>query len=420
MHASEPTSTLAAVRSGTGLEDVFLVAALCVFCALPFLLGDQPLSLTSVKETGITSPQGDSAKQLILLALYGVTAAALVPRLSAAVQRAIGWPLVALLGWIALSAVWSDMPGITFRRTVALCGTLTLGGYLASQCPPRRLVRLLSWVGVIVLSGSLLAGLFLPASGLDAEHRLRGLFAHKNSLAAFAAVALTCAADRLGAADGRRDGLAWATGILGLLALALTGSASPVPAVAIAVFVIVRVRRGRPEQRHVLTGRLCTTLCVGIVALPWLAPYIGHVALLFGRNTDFSGRTLVWRFALEFLQRSPLVGYGYASFWYGPAGILFVNYAHFPVPHAHNGALQFLLDCGTAGLVMYGIVLSKAIRGLGTILHSTARDTGAWLAGFVVLYLSANLAEAHLLEPNDLYSVLFAYAVVRIQLTRQN
>jgi hypothetical protein len=40
------------------------------------------------------------------------------------------------------------------------------------------------------------------------------------------------------------------------------------------------------------------------------------------------------------------------------------------------------------------------------------------MAGYLVLYTFSNLAETHLLEPNDLYTVLFAYVVVRINLAR--
>jgi exopolysaccharide production protein ExoQ len=396
---------------------VLLGLMLCVFCALPFLLGDQARSLTSVKESGITSPQGDAAKQFILMGMYALTALALFRRLSASTLRAVGLPLFCLLIWLGLSTLWSDMPGITLRRTVALGGTLTLGTYLAVSYSPQRLVRLLSMVALVVLGASFLVGVLMPAAGLDAEHRLRGVFAHKNSLAAFAAVALICAVDAMTGLSGKKPGrLAWLTGLFGIVALVMTASASPVPAVAVAAFVIVRIKHADSGLPHLLTTRLCTVLFTAVVLLPWLAPYFGQLALLFGRSTDFSGRTLVWRFAIEFFQRNPLFGYGYASFWNGPAGLLFVQYAHFPVPHAHNGALQFLIDCGAIGLVLYGTVLAGAIRGLDWILHALPRKEYAWLGGYLVLYLFASLAETHLLEPNDLYAVLFTYAVVRINL----
>ncbi|MGJ7917219.1 O-antigen ligase family protein [Massilia sp. LXY-6] len=409
-------------------EEIFLVIVLCVFCALPFLLGDQPLSLTSVKETGITSPQGDTTKQVVLMAIYVLTVGALVPRLSAAASRHVLLPLIALLAWAALSTAWSDMPGITARRVVALGGTLALGVYMALRWPPRELVRLLSVVALIVLGASFAVAVLMPAAGLDAEHRLRGVFAHKNTLAAFAAIALICAVDVLsGPSEGmaaparaKRVRLAGLTGLFGLVALGLTASASPVPAAVTAALVMFAIKRAPPQRRHVLTTRLCGALFVVVVLLPWLAPYIGELALLFGRNTDFSGRTLVWRFAIEFFQRSPLFGYGYASFWNGPAGLLFVSYAHFPVAHTHNGALQMLLDGGAVGLITYGTVLAGALRGLKATLNAAPRNAHAWVGGFLILYLCASLAETHLMEPNDLYTVLFAYAVIRIRLTRSD
>jgi exopolysaccharide production protein ExoQ len=401
------------------VTDAFvLVVMLCVFCAVPFLVGDQPAFLTSVKETGITSPQGDTNKQLILLAIYGLTAGALTSRLTGAARRAIGLPLLLLLAWAGISALWADMAGITLRRTVALGGTFALGIHMALRWSPRELARLLCRVAIVVLGASFVIALILPGAGLDPEHRLRGVFAHKNSLASFAALALICAVDALADPQGRRERLPWVTALLSLAALGLAASASPVPAAAAAVLAVVRVHVLRPDARHVLAIRVCAGVFAAAVLLPWIAPSIGELALLFGRDTDFSGRTLVWRFALEFFQRNPLFGYGYNSFWPGPAGLLFVGYAHFPVAHAHNGTMQLLLDCGVVGLALFGTVLAGALRGLARVLNGADRRTNAWMAGFVVLYAFANLAETHLLEPNDLYTVLFAYVVVRVNLVR--
>jgi O-antigen ligase len=400
----------------TPTETLVVVILLCVFCALPFLVGDQPAFLTSVKETGITSPEGDSSKQLILLAIYGLTACMLVPRLTIEARRAIGLPLLLLLAWAGLSAVWADMAAITLRRTVALGGTFALGIYLALYWPPRELARLLTRVALVVLGVSFIVALLLPSAGLDPEHRLRGVFAHKNSFASFAALALVCAADALADPARRRQRLPWIVALSALVALGLAASASPLPAAAAAVFVVFRIHSMPPGARHVLSTRLCGGVFVATVLLPWIAPSIGEIALLFGRNTDFSGRTLVWRFALEFFQRNPLFGYGYASFWSGPAGLLFVGYAHFPVAHAHNGVMQLLLDCGAIGLALFAAILVRALRGLAALLDDRDRRAHAWMAGFMVLYTFSNLAETHLLEPNDLYTVLFAYVVVRINL----
>ena len=402
----------------TSVETLVAVILLCVYCAMPFIVGDQPAFLTSVKETGITSPEGDSHKQLILLAIYGLTTCVLLPRLTAEARRAIGLPLLLLLAWAGLSAVWADMSAITLRRTVALGGTFALGVYLALHWPPRELARLLTRVALVVLGVSFIVALLLPTAGLDPEHRLRGVFAHKNSFASFAALALVCAADALADPQRRRQRLPWIVALCGVVALGLAASASPIPAAAAAVFVVVRIHAMAPGARHTLAIRLCAGVFVATVLMPWIAPSIGEIALLFGRNTDFSGRTLVWRFALEFFQRNPLFGYGYASFWSGPAGLLFVGYAHFPVAHAHNGVMQLLLDCGAVGLALFAAVLVRALRGLAGLLNDKDRRANAWMAGFVVLYTFSNLAETHLLEPNDLYTVLFAYVVVRINLAR--
>jgi exopolysaccharide production protein ExoQ len=413
---SLPDGAAEGAAAPTSAEMVLVIAMLCVFCALPCILGDQPAFLTSVKETGITSPQGDSVKQAILMGIYGITMLAVGPHLSAKARRAVGFPLVLLFAWVGLSALWSELPSVTLRRAVALGGTLTLGVYLALRWQPRDLARLLTQVALLVLGASFVVALLLPAAGLDPEHRLRGVFSHKNSLAGFAAIALLCAAEGLADTAGRRQRLPWVAAVFSLTALALAASASPLPAVAIAALVIFRIKHMPATAHHLLSTRLAGMAFIATVLLPWIAPYVGEIALLFGRHADFSGRTAVWRFAVEFFIRNPLHGYGYASFWNGPAGLLFVSYAHFPVAHTHNGAMQLLLDCGIVGLGLLASIYREALRKLTMLLNSAGRVPNAWVAGFMLLYTFANLAETHLLEPNDLYTVLFAYVVVRINL----
>jgi O-antigen ligase len=72
-------------------------------------------------------------------------------------------------------------------------------------------------------------------------------------------------------------------------------------------------------------------------------------------DPTFTGRTDVWRFALDHLAQRPLTGYGFSAFWgtdqvvYGMGeGSLWANTAG----HAHNSYLNLALTIGLPGAVL--------------------------------------------------------------------
>lgn len=414
-------------------ELAFVLALLFVLCALPFLLGDQPTSLLSAEEMGLKSPGGDSRKQFVLMGFYALTGLLLLRRLDERAREAIGLFLPALLVWILASAVWSDLPGVTLRRTVALTGTVLFGIYLALRLPPSQLAQTLVLLAVPVLGGSLLVALAMPAAGLDPEGRLRGLFSHKNSIASFSALAIMSAAvmlieprassagepARAEAAARRlsaRALLPWAVIVLGTASFVWASSMTPIPATLLSLAVLLGLGRRSRTGPDRLTVGICVTLGVWMILLPWMAPALGEVAVLMGRDANFSGRTAVWSFSIEFIQRQPLQGFGYSSFWTGPAGLVFFRWARFPAPHAHNGVLQLLLDCGLIGFLLMAVLVAGLLFKLQRMILARGEGRVLWIAGFLVLYFLLNLTEAHLLDPNDLYTVFFAYSVVRMNI----
>lgn len=410
------SSTVEASR----FEQTCTLALLIVFCSIPFLVNDQAASLISVKEMGLTSPQGDFAKQLILMGIYGSVVLLLWPRLPRSTLGAVGWPLLLLLVWIFASASWSTLPDVTVRRAIALTGTMIVGLYLALRWPPIRLAELFNLLTIVVLALSLGVAVLLPSSGLDLEGRLRGVFSHKNLIASFAALGTICAAASLLAADAcrQRAWIRWSALALSVLTLALAHSATPIPGIALACWVMWLLHRQPVTKTHRLSSFVCALLLLAMLIVPWIAEDLGALATMFGRDTNFSGRTQVWAFSHEFIERSVLLGYGYSSFWQGGAGLLFFRWAHFPVPHAHNGSLQLLLDCGAIGLTMFLGVFVSTLTRLFALLNSIGRSEVAWIAGYLVLYICSNVTETRLLEPNDLYTTFFVYSIVQMNVIR--
>jgi O-antigen ligase len=68
-------------------------------------------------------------------------------------------------------------------------------------------------------------------------------------------------------------------------------------------------------------------------------------------DPTFTGRTDIWKFALDHVAQRPITGYGFSTFWgteqvvYGMSGVTWANTAS----HAHNGYLDLALTVGIPG-----------------------------------------------------------------------
>src|SRR6266540_3780349 len=106
------------------------------------------------RDAGSTaSPEGDPAKQLLLLVVYGATLV-LIARRWQSVIRVIEadellWAVVA----VALaSVVWSSLPDVTLRRSLALLGATLFGAYFAARYKLKEQLGLVGWaMGIVIV-----------------------------------------------------------------------------------------------------------------------------------------------------------------------------------------------------------------------------------------------------------------------------
>ncbi|WP_049558612.1 O-antigen ligase family protein, partial [Limnoraphis robusta] len=72
---------------------------------------------------------------------------------------------------------------------------------------------------------------------------------------------------------------------------------------------------------------------------------------LIGKDPSLTGRTDLWAWAREMIDKRPWLGYGYTAFWQGLDGgsAYIIRAARWPVPYSHNGILDLWLDIGLLG-----------------------------------------------------------------------
>jgi O-antigen ligase len=278
------------------------------------------------------------------------------------------------------------------------------------------MLRLMFWVTAIVLIGSIVIAVVLPAAGLDLEGRLRGVFPHKNAISGYASIAFLMIAAQL-VAMGYRHWLATlADGLLACLCIVSmmwSESASAIPVLLFAVPLLLAPRVLRTADRSVIA--VIPVLLGVAVAGAALAVY-NHDAIteMLGKDPDMSGRTRVWMYSLKMFLERPGLGYGYSTFWEGfnsPGGV-FWSVSNLGVPHSHNGYIQLALDTGVVGLVLFMAALGSLIFRLAWLIRHGNDPLINWAVAFLGLFLVSNLSESRLWIANEPFTVLFVYVVV--------
>jgi exopolysaccharide production protein ExoQ len=112
--------------------------------------------------------------------------------------------------------------------------------------------------------------------------------------------------------------------------------------------------------------------------------------MLYGDST-LTDRTIIWDFAQHEIERRPLLGWGYQSFWLvGPDAASIVEAPGWVkmMPNAHNGYYDTVLEMGYVGLALCVVFIFATLHAIGRVAD---RDPArAWLvlslAIFIILF----------------------------------
>jgi len=355
-------------------------------------------SLASVEDAMEATQGGDTGRRVALLALGALGAVSLYQRWPRGRVRIRGLPgtLILLFGGLAATSVaWSDEPGLTLRRVVALAMLWT--GAIGSA--ERLSLRQMIWVAFL---GS---GLFV-CLGLVAEVA-RGKFAPWSPSWRF-----------VGQMSPNAQG--WASSVLFLAALGLAGA---VPrrrrwflALAAASFLLVAATRSRTCMGGCLVAglsfafltvsrtRMIAAICWVVVISCALCLVFGprlldraEATLLLGRKdtesvSSLTGRVPLWQQCFEYISQRPLLGHGYGAFWSanGMGRISDMqNWLGAAIPNSHNGYIDLMLDVGLFGACLYVGALLLALAKSWSLYRTRRHPAHAFAVAVLVFYLAS-------------------------------
>ncbi|HZH44041.1 MAG TPA: O-antigen ligase family protein [Lysobacter sp.] len=331
--------------------------------------------------------------------------------------RTVQVAMLAVVAVVVFSKLLADVPW----REVDNRARLLLMPVAALVVLALRPPRLLLWWGAV--TGVAIAALLAAAEAWAGGVRADGVVSHplvfSSVVVALVALAVFC---RPAAGGG---GVATTAGVLGVIALGLSGSRGAWLGVGVIVTAGLLTHGGR---MRLLSWGVLAALCVTLLAA-WSAPPLARqtrlqelrqdIARLQAGDTDSSlgARLEMYRFAAHAFAAHPLIGVG--------VGRLGEHVAATPecverpraacrLGHAHNDALEWGATMGLPGLfallAIYGVPLMVFLR-LLRALPKAARPCSAALAGAVVVMVFVACGLTQSMFAHQLTATFYALVV---------
>lgn len=333
----------------------FATFLLAWFTTSPFPdLGSQQLAASG---TG-----GDLASQIAAVLTTGALALYVLVKRPALLSRAVTLPLMVTVLAFAASAVLSPYPDVAGRRLVlAIFNIFQASILLLLPRGREHFARLLAVGAIVVLAACYFGVAVLPQFSIHqasdiAEPGLagdwRGFFTHKNGAGAGMVLLIF-----IGIFVYRAWNRSVGAGIVVLSAIFLyfTHSKSPInllPIVLLISYLVPRLRSGLFAL--VLIAGIPFMLNLLSVGSVMFTPIHDLVARLMSDPT-YTGRDVIWQFALDHVRQRPLFGFGYEAFWGMPNLVADWNYLEswgYRASDAHNGYLNLAVTTGLVGLAL--------------------------------------------------------------------
>jgi exopolysaccharide production protein ExoQ len=325
--------------------------------------------------------------------------------------------LIALVLLAVVSVFWSEDPGFTLRRSVALLATTLFGLDFAVRYSIRKQLQLVAialsaLVALSVVVQVFFAGL-VPVVDKAYPNAWVGLFDQKN---AFARVIVLAAIVVLASVRRSMRGILTAvfTFLAAVTLIILTQSITAV----VALVGLIMVLQFAPALRW--AGRVRTL--IGFSAAVMVAPaifllihYWSLLTSLLGRNGTLTGRAQLWAICLSSIELKPVLGYGYSAFWRVSDEAQRINaMLRWTVPHAHNAYIDLALELGLIGLALYvGTYIVALWRAVGYM--RTDPEPGAkWPLVYFCFILLYSLTESSVLVPGSIFWMLFVAAACTV------
>jgi len=314
-----------------------------------------------------------------------------------------------------MSICWSDYPFVSFKRLIKAMGNVVMAlVILTDERPYDALGDVLRRLAIMVIPLSIILCKYYPEFGRGTHHdnyTYVGMAMGKNGLGQLCLISGlyflwnlfqgSRGEIRVGGHRYRLMSYLFLGMIALLLGLANSATSLSCLVVALCLFWGSRIPWVYRQPQRILTAGVI--VAVVVLVLETTFHIQGLVLSLLHRSPDLTTRVPMWVELLS-MQRNPVVGFGYESFWMGEWMNPLRN--KYPFIQSHNGYLEVYLNLGIIGL---SIIVATILSGLLKVKKHLATDYPSAIMRLSIIVTVAfyNWTEATFYGVSNLWLLLF-------------
>jgi exopolysaccharide production protein ExoQ len=369
--------------------------------------------------------------QVLILAYYAVW----LPLILVDYRRFLrhlssAWLPLLFAAYVCSSVFWSQASGVTARTSVQYFSHIACA-YIAARTVSVRTLTIGALIGIfVVLIYSLKVGNY-SEDVLDGTVNFVGAFASKNQIGFVGSLGIYFCVVFLAFYRRGRLSLILAVPVVLLSAYVLIVSHSAtsmasIPAVLALVALLAMSKLLSRRYRRVIfligAGLLVVTAFVALNL-----GLMDFVLGLFGKDSTLTGRTYLWEQGWNAVQKSPILGVGYAAYWVQGFAEAERLWNEFYITtrtgfHFHNTYIEALVELGFVGATLVSLIMLRTLYGhVSAVIFKTWQADSVILIGVMMLLLIRSFVEVEILNPYIMGSFLMYFSffkLARLPVTR--
>jgi len=327
------------------------------------------------------------------------------------------WIIVPFLIFSGFSILWSVNWQISLYRWLVLFSTIITGGYIGIRYDIKEIIKLLSVFGIYILFVSSIFVFFIPEIGIMNYSIIQGAWSgvywHKNHMGLMVTFVNILFLLNLVNSWSSTDQNRFLWGSLYLYSLFFIYQTDSVAAylttvclhgVLLLALAVLRFREKIQKIHYFIF------FAVFLLALFILYLNLDVFFAIFNRKTNLTGRVPLWMYLFAaYINKRPLLGYGFNAFWYIKSHQVATQQAARyvdPIIIADNGFIDILVNTGYIGLILF-LIFYLGMWVISVKYASQAKDLFGFFPIILMTYtFLANISWSLLFENEGFFMLI--------------